>query len=598
MKNTTIIDNRIAVLATMSSGKSTFINALLGEDLLPSENQACTGKIFEISNINKEYSIEVYVEDDKVINLKDKEELKEKNRDTSAKKIKINTEFYNIKPNITIFDTPGINSYINRQDREVTYNFLKNENIRNIIYMINAEHIGVEDDKDFLLDLKELYKNREINIIFLLNKFDKIDLEKESEKVIVENTKKYLEEIGFKNPLLIPTSVEKVRILRLGFKNILVTRSEKGKFEEYKNEDKGKAIDEYIESIRFNEIEKWITTISTSKCIKISCDNSTQNISISGYNMTELENIKRRINNYSYFKTKIIFLIIELEKLFKFSDIEIIFEGSNKNFNKLKEEIEKRNGKNWNIKYKHPDCFSEELAKCLAPYFDCDEKEIINLEKTSKKISILGSKKSGKIDIINFLLKEKFLPFNQIAEHSLYLKLNHQNNNIDLRVKVKTSKRTVVLLQNKEKIDINKFSDEGKIELLIDDSIQGIELKDIIINTICIPKLKKNLKDIGKKFINDVSNSSLFFYVLNIKDLERKKYKEILRLIVLIIKKVGIDAEKKVIFVFYGLDIKNTEKKAIYYDSYLKKIGFKNPESICIFNEKDLEKIKNYMNNI
>ena len=32
----------------MSSGKSTLINALLGEELLPNENQACTSKIFKI----------------------------------------------------------------------------------------------------------------------------------------------------------------------------------------------------------------------------------------------------------------------------------------------------------------------------------------------------------------------------------------------------------------------------------------------------------------------------------------------------------------------------------------------------------------------
>ena len=40
----------ICVASTMSSGKSTFINALLGHEVLPSENQACTGKLFKIEN--------------------------------------------------------------------------------------------------------------------------------------------------------------------------------------------------------------------------------------------------------------------------------------------------------------------------------------------------------------------------------------------------------------------------------------------------------------------------------------------------------------------------------------------------------------------
>ena len=36
------------VMATMSSGKSTLINALLGEHILPNKNEACTSKIYSI----------------------------------------------------------------------------------------------------------------------------------------------------------------------------------------------------------------------------------------------------------------------------------------------------------------------------------------------------------------------------------------------------------------------------------------------------------------------------------------------------------------------------------------------------------------------
>ena len=36
------------VIATMSSGKSTLINALLGQQILPSKNEACTAKTYSI----------------------------------------------------------------------------------------------------------------------------------------------------------------------------------------------------------------------------------------------------------------------------------------------------------------------------------------------------------------------------------------------------------------------------------------------------------------------------------------------------------------------------------------------------------------------
>ena len=45
--------NEVIVLATMSSGKSTIINTLLGEDILPNENQACTAKIFKVLDNDK-----------------------------------------------------------------------------------------------------------------------------------------------------------------------------------------------------------------------------------------------------------------------------------------------------------------------------------------------------------------------------------------------------------------------------------------------------------------------------------------------------------------------------------------------------------------
>ena len=42
----------VNVIATMSSGKSTLINALLGRNLMPSKNEACTATITEILDID------------------------------------------------------------------------------------------------------------------------------------------------------------------------------------------------------------------------------------------------------------------------------------------------------------------------------------------------------------------------------------------------------------------------------------------------------------------------------------------------------------------------------------------------------------------
>ena len=43
-------EKKIGVFATMSAGKSTLINALVGYNLCPSQNQACTAKVLKFTN--------------------------------------------------------------------------------------------------------------------------------------------------------------------------------------------------------------------------------------------------------------------------------------------------------------------------------------------------------------------------------------------------------------------------------------------------------------------------------------------------------------------------------------------------------------------
>lgn len=233
-------DYRFAVLSTMSSGKSTLINALLGKDILPSENQACTGKIFEISNFKIENEIIQALKNEEVVFSEiDKDKLSELNNNNEIDKIKIGVKFYGINKEIVLYDTPGVNNYMNKDHEEVTYNFLEKNEIKNIIYILNATQIGVNDDKKFLLDLKEFYKNQEINIIFLLNKIDTVDLEYENKNLILENTRDYLKNLGFENSILIPTSAQIAKILRKGINNNLETRRERLEFKNH--------IDMYLE---------------------------------------------------------------------------------------------------------------------------------------------------------------------------------------------------------------------------------------------------------------------------------------------------------------------------------------------------------------
>lgn len=51
----------MVVMATMSSGKSTLINALLGQQILPSRNEACTAKMYSILDDDQANETKIFV---------------------------------------------------------------------------------------------------------------------------------------------------------------------------------------------------------------------------------------------------------------------------------------------------------------------------------------------------------------------------------------------------------------------------------------------------------------------------------------------------------------------------------------------------------
>lgn len=223
--------SEVSIISTMSSGKSTFVNAMLGKEIMPSENEACTGKIFKINqNFSTQEEVITFKEKDEIKRFYLNEEyLKYLNKDEISSIIEISGKFYNITENVTLFDTPGVNNSRNLEHRNTTYDFLKNNKVKNLIYILNATQLGVNDDRNFLLDIKELPNSKELNIIFVLNKIDEIDLEKESLEEILENAKSYLLKNGFFNVKLYPTSAYNCKLLRYALNNSLKTRDEVSK---------------------------------------------------------------------------------------------------------------------------------------------------------------------------------------------------------------------------------------------------------------------------------------------------------------------------------------------------------------------------------
>lgn len=179
------IDNdffTVVVLGEFKRGKSTFINALLKKELLPTDVLPETATINAIMysetptlqvvmNDGSEKTGEVSREYLQRFSAREKNSLSEK-----VKYIKIGYPAEILKNNLAIVDTPGVDD-INEQRSEVTYRFIPKANA--VIFLLDAKSPLKKTEKDFI-DSKLLPLGLD-TILFVANKFDAVDEEEEED---------------------------------------------------------------------------------------------------------------------------------------------------------------------------------------------------------------------------------------------------------------------------------------------------------------------------------------------------------------------------------------------------------------------------------
>jgi GTPase Era involved in 16S rRNA processing len=218
----------VAVIAPMSSGKSTLLNAMLGVPLLPSKNEACTAIVTKIRDIdglqeirarvkakNGDYSdwVPLRDENDKLISW----------NNSKNSEIEIEGDFPHIDNHlrrIEFWDTPGPNNSSDKSHAEISHTIINNSAYSFILFVMNATQFGVHDER-ILLDrlLDELRgKSRHTRIIFALNKTDQLDTDNsEFPYRLTKTVKSYLYKIGFIRPNVIPV----MSLLSLDIRRIL-----------------------------------------------------------------------------------------------------------------------------------------------------------------------------------------------------------------------------------------------------------------------------------------------------------------------------------------------------------------------------------------
>lgn len=181
---------RIAVVGEFSAGKSTFINALIGKDILKHATTETTAVITRIVNVDKKSSLcytgKVIFKDKTKKVLKDLNSIKEYTSTFSStcdvikeiNTVEIYVPLLNTKQNIVIIDTPGLNGIADGH-REQTVELIKNAHF--CTYLLPRRGIS-DSDRDFLNYIKQ-YQNNFIVVQNFIDTFNEAEGESVQKKI-------------------------------------------------------------------------------------------------------------------------------------------------------------------------------------------------------------------------------------------------------------------------------------------------------------------------------------------------------------------------------------------------------------------------------
>ena len=246
----------INVSATMSSGKSTLINSLLSKKILPSSNEACTATITRIKDTDNSHFVgRAYSQ--KNVKMHSEKELsydimKGWNEDKNISTIEIEGDIPFVKADeiaLVITDTPGPNNSNDESHKQKLLDMLGSNKYKPLIlYVMNATQLGITDDNDLLNNviakLKNADKQTRDSFLFVVNKVDNFNEDDSLEKTL-KKVKKYLEEKGIENPIIIPMTALPALAIRSEPQN-LRQEADRNNFIKIMNIDENLHLEKYI----------------------------------------------------------------------------------------------------------------------------------------------------------------------------------------------------------------------------------------------------------------------------------------------------------------------------------------------------------------
>lgn len=216
----------VNVVATMSAGKSTLINALLGKKLMPSKQGACTATITRIKDDDdstfKAKTIDQGGNEMDFYSVLDYKTMTSLNKNPEVSEIQVegNIPFVSSEEiKLILIDTPGPDNARDKRHGQVTARALDQSSKMLVLFVMNGGKLHDEAQDMFL---KRIAKSMSVGgkqsrerFMFVINKLDDYDEEDDDiANETIPDTVKYLEEMGIENPNIFPAAALPALLIR------------------------------------------------------------------------------------------------------------------------------------------------------------------------------------------------------------------------------------------------------------------------------------------------------------------------------------------------------------------------------------------------
>lgn len=198
---------RVLIVATMSAGKSTLVNALVGHKIDQVRSTACTSIIHHIYNKPTHEGAIAELGERKFIYTTDYSLLLSENIDY----IGINFNSSLSKCRICILDTPGVNYNRDKSHGELSKRIISDNNYDLLVIVLNARQLAIDDEMDLIEFVGKQCKQK---IIGVLNQCDAFKPSQDSIDIALKTSVSMFIDSGIKNPLVIPISAQAAYLSR------------------------------------------------------------------------------------------------------------------------------------------------------------------------------------------------------------------------------------------------------------------------------------------------------------------------------------------------------------------------------------------------